>query len=118
MKPFAGTPTDYSRKEHWLTQPDNPDKAVDLIFLYPSSCNDPKAGTICAVDNKSMLRGAKRNFSQQATTFEPLANTRTRPCGAVEQEGGVAVGTSRSSYRTVIVFSSAPTARSASRFAR
>ena len=74
MKPFTGTPTDYSRKEHWLMRPDNPDKAVDLIFLYPSSCNDPKAGTICAVDNKSMLRGAKRNFSQQATTFEPLAN--------------------------------------------
>ena len=74
MKPCTGTPTDYSKKKHWLAQSDNPDKAVDLVFLYPSSCTDPRAGTICTVDNKSMMRGAKRNFSQQAMAFEPIAN--------------------------------------------
>ena len=74
MKPFTGTPTDYSQKAHWLTQPENPDKPVDLVFLYPSSCTDFKAGVICSVDNKSMLSGAKRNLSQQATAFEPIAN--------------------------------------------
>ncbi len=74
MKPLCGTPTDYSQRKHWLMQPDYPDKAVDLIFLYPSSCTNGKAGTICEVDDRSMVRGAKRNFSQQATTFEPIAN--------------------------------------------
>ena len=74
MRPFVGTPTDYSDKHHWLAKPDDPGKAVDLIYLYPSSCIDINAGVICAVDNRSMLRGAKRNFSQQATTFEPIAN--------------------------------------------
>lgn len=74
MKPFVGTPTDYSKSERWLVRPENPDKPVDLVFLYPSSCMDPKAGIICAVDNKSMMKGAKRNFSQQASAFEPIAN--------------------------------------------
>ena len=74
MRPFIGTPTDYSKKEHWLSQPDNPEKPVDLVFLYPSSCTDPRAGVICEVGNKSMLKGAKRNFSHQAMAFEPVAN--------------------------------------------
>ena len=40
-KPFTGTAPDYSENKHWLALPKNPDKSVDLIFLYPSSCNDP-----------------------------------------------------------------------------
>lgn len=74
MNLFTGVPTDYSKKEHWLAQPDHPDKAVDLIFLYPSSCHDRKAGVICSVDNKSMRKGARRNFANQASVFEPVAN--------------------------------------------
>lgn len=74
MKPLTGTPTDYSKKEHWLAQPENPDKAVDLVFLYPSSCRDENAGTVCAVDNESMVKEAKRVFTQEATAFEPFAN--------------------------------------------
>ncbi len=74
MKPYIGTPTDYSKREHWLSRPDGPDKEVDLVYLYPSSCHDRRAGIICAVDNRSMRSGAKRNFSQQATAFEPIAN--------------------------------------------
>jgi hypothetical protein len=74
MKPFTGTAPDYSKKELWLARPDQPDKDVDLIYLYPSSCRDKKAGVICTVDNKNMCKGAKRNFSQQATAFEPVAN--------------------------------------------
>ena len=74
MQPFTGTPTDYSRKESWLAQPDDPERAADLVFLYPSSCMDRRAGMICTVDNRSMRRGARRNFSQQATAFEPVAN--------------------------------------------
>ena len=74
MKPLIGTPTDYSQKKNWLALPENPDKPVDLIFLYMSSCNDRKEGVICEVDNRSMVVSAKRSFKQQATAFEPVAN--------------------------------------------
>ena len=74
MKPFTGTPTDYSEGKHWLAKPDNPDKPVDMIYLYPSSCSDKKAGMICTVDNTNMRRRSKRNSTQQATAFEPVAN--------------------------------------------
>ena len=74
MRPFTGTPTDYSVRENWLAQPDHPDKAADLLYLYPSSCMDRRAGVICAADNRSMRKGAARNFSQQAAAFEPAAN--------------------------------------------
>ncbi len=74
MKEFTGTPTDYSQKENWLARPEDPDRAVDLVFLYPSSCNDRRAGVICGIDNKSMRRGAGFNFSHQATAFAPVAN--------------------------------------------
>ncbi len=73
-KPLIGDAPDYSRGENWLSRPERADKAVDLIYLYPSSCEDPEADVICAIDNPSMLEGAKRNFAQQASTFEPVAN--------------------------------------------
>ena len=74
MKPFTGTPTDYSAKNNWLSQPDHPEQAADLVFLYPSSCMDRKAGIICTADNKNMRRRARRNFSQQAAAFGPVTN--------------------------------------------
>ena len=74
MREYIGTPPDYSKKEYWLTRPENPTKPVDLIYLYPSSCNDLRADTICEIDNRSMIMGAKRNFSQQAAAFAPTAN--------------------------------------------
>ena len=74
MKPFTGTPTDYSARKHWLAQPDHLDKPADLIFLYPSSCINRRAGVICTADDLSMITGARRNFSQQAMAFAPVAN--------------------------------------------
>ena len=74
MRPFVGTPTDYSKPEHWLACPNNPNKDVDLLYLYPSSCENPMADTICAVDEPTMVTVAKHNFAQQATAFEPVAN--------------------------------------------
>ncbi len=73
-KPFVGTAPDYSENKHWLALPETPDKPVDLIFLYPSSCNDPEADIICDIDNSSMVEGAKRNFAHEATAFEGVAN--------------------------------------------
>ena len=73
-KPLTGTAPDYSENKNWLALPENPDKDVDLIYLYPSSCNDPEADIICEIDNPSMVEGAKRNCTQQASAFEPVAN--------------------------------------------
>ena len=73
-KPFAGTPSDYSKKRNWLSLPKTNDKAADLVYLYPSSCEDPLADTICSIDNVIMRITAKRNFAQQASAFEPVAN--------------------------------------------
>ena len=74
MKPMTGIPTDYSQRKNWLALPDRPDKAIDLVYLYPSVCFDFGAGEICAADNPGMRKGAKRCLSQQASAFEPLAN--------------------------------------------
>lgn len=73
-KAFVGTPTDYSKREHWLSRPDDPTKLVDLVYLYPSSCRDFRAGVICAVDNRSMVKNARRNLAQQASVFGPFTN--------------------------------------------
>ena len=50
------------------------DQPVDLIYLYPSSCNDPEADILCDIDNLSMVEGAKHNCAQQASAFEEVAN--------------------------------------------
>lgn len=73
-KEFIGTAPDYSENENWLAIPEKLDKKVDLIYLYPSSCTDPDADIICNIDNPFMIEGAKRNFAQQASAFETVAN--------------------------------------------
>ena len=74
VRPFVGTPVDYGDKRRWVALPGSPDKPVDVLYLYPSSCNDPLAGTICAIDNWSMVSGARRNLTHQAEAFAPVAN--------------------------------------------
>nr|MBQ1579381.1 DUF3089 domain-containing protein [Oscillospiraceae bacterium] len=73
-KPFVGTASDYAKKKNWLSRPQTPDKPADLLYLYPSSCEDPLADTICTVDNPIMRLTARKNFKQQASAFEPAAN--------------------------------------------
>ena len=74
QKPLIGTASDYSKKRNWLARPETAEKPVDLFFLYPSSCDDPLADTICSINNPIMRIVAKRNFAQEATAFEPVAN--------------------------------------------
>ena len=73
-KDFVGEAPDYSDSENWLALPEKPDKDVDLLFLYPSSCNDPEANIICEIDNASMREGAKNYFAIEATAFDGVAN--------------------------------------------
>ena len=74
MKPMVGTPSDYAKSENWLARPDAPNKGVDVFYLYPSSCFDPKAPTISPIDNKIMRHTAKNIIAQQASAFEHSAN--------------------------------------------
>ena len=74
MKPMVGTPSDYAKSENWLARPDAPNKGVDVFYLYPSSCFDPKAPTISPIDNKIMRLTAKNIIAQQASAFDHCAN--------------------------------------------
>ena len=71
---FVGTAPDYSDRKLWLAMPETPEKPVDVIYLYPSSCKDPDADVICAVDDSNMVQNAGLYFAQQASVFEPFAN--------------------------------------------
>jgi hypothetical protein len=74
--PAGIIPTDYSLAEHWLSLPANPQKTVDVFYLYPT-CWTPDSLTnsiYCTVDNPSMLKGAAFVYSVQATAFEPVGN--------------------------------------------
>ncbi|MEE0772618.1 MAG: DUF3089 domain-containing protein [Anaerovoracaceae bacterium] len=67
---------DYSQSAHWLNVPEENDKPVDVFYLYPTAWakeneDDPN---ICEIDNESMLAGAKKIYSTQATAFETTAN--------------------------------------------
>jgi hypothetical protein len=68
--------TDYSKPEHWLAVPSNPDKPVDVFYVYPTVWRkvDPAEPNYCTIDNPSMLKGAAVAFSQQATAFETAGN--------------------------------------------
>jgi len=68
--------SDYAIAEHWLALPTNPDKAVDIFYLYPSAwakvnADDP---IICEIDNPVMLKYSKLAFDRQAMAFEPVGN--------------------------------------------
>ena len=68
--------TDYSKPEHWLALPSNPDKPVDVFYLYPTAWtpDSPTEPVYCAIDNPSMISGAAFAYSVQATAFETVGN--------------------------------------------
>ena len=68
--------TDYSKPEHWLALPAAAQKEVDVFFLYPTAWQkvDNNEPNICAIDNKSMVQGAKAALVRQATAFETVGN--------------------------------------------
>jgi len=73
-KPFVGEAPDYSDQANWLALPENPEKDFDLIFLYPSSCMNPEAPTICPIDEPTMHHQGAIYLEQQAFAFEPTCN--------------------------------------------
>ncbi len=72
--PLIGQAPDYADAERWLALPDNPHLPVDLVYLYPSACEDPGAPLICAIDEPTMMAQAKNYFAQQCQAFEQSCN--------------------------------------------
>ena len=68
--------TDYANPDHWVSVPVVLDKKVDVFYLYPTAWRkvDQSEPDVCAIDNPSMLKGAKAAFGRQATAFEPVGN--------------------------------------------
>ncbi len=68
--------TDYAQTAHWLVLPSSPFKDVDVFYVYPTAYTKvaPSDPDFCAIDNASMVKGAKSAFQRQATAFAPYAN--------------------------------------------
>ncbi|MEQ8189882.1 MAG: DUF3089 domain-containing protein [Candidatus Eremiobacterota bacterium] len=66
----------YSQSTNWLSLPSVIDKPVDVFYLYPTEWQktDPNEPDICAIDNPTMIQGAKSAFARQATAFQNTAN--------------------------------------------
>jgi hypothetical protein len=72
----ASSTIDYSKPEHWLALPSNPDKAVDIFYVYPTvwtpdSVTNP---LYCEIDEPTMFSGSANAYSKQATAFETVGN--------------------------------------------
>lgn len=70
------TVTDYSVDDNWLAKPAENDKAVDVIYLYPTAYTRANDGedVICDVDNASMRTKAQQVFKNQASVFAASCN--------------------------------------------
>lgn len=68
-------PSDYTDEGNWLSIADEPDKPVDVFYLYPTAwtrqSDEPYVSTI---DNASMREGAPGNLASQASAYEDAGN--------------------------------------------
>jgi len=67
---------DYSDPENWMELPENPDKPVDVIYLYPTVYGTVEAATddIADIDDVSMRILAIYSSVSQAGVFEESCN--------------------------------------------
>ncbi len=64
---LVGTPTDYSDENNWAHLPENADKPVDTIFIYPTVYINPEpdAPAIVPFEN-SMFRECVSEYYTEA----------------------------------------------------
>lgn len=77
--PVAGdeiVPSDYSDKNNWLNVPDNPQKEVDVFYLYPTvwGRESEDESTVCSIDHVGMREAAPNLLQSQASVFEKECN--------------------------------------------
>jgi hypothetical protein len=67
---------DYSLTENWLAMPTKADKAVDVIYFYPSSYvrQNDEEDVIANIDSETMHTEAQHIFQLQATVFSESSN--------------------------------------------
>ncbi len=67
---------DYSKRENWLSLPNNITKEVDIFYVYPTAWykEDSSEPNFCAINNPIMLIGSQMAFDRQATAFETVGN--------------------------------------------
>ncbi len=68
---------DYSDTANWISFPENPDKSVDLFFLYPTVYgvkNLVVADGAADIDNAEMWEGATNSLKTQASVFSESCN--------------------------------------------
>lgn len=65
---------DYSMAARWLSLP-APVKPVDIFYICPTAWkNKDKSPQISAIDDPTLITGAKSAFGRQATAFETVGN--------------------------------------------
>lgn len=69
-------PVDYSDNANWLMLAKDPQKQVDVFYLYPTAWHkvSDEEANICEIDNQTMREGAPRAYDTQATAFETVGN--------------------------------------------
>ncbi len=72
---LVGTPSDYSKKDNWMTIPETTHE-VDTFYLYPTCYSDDSkdAKPICDIDNEAVRTQAQSIYEGQATVFEESTN--------------------------------------------
>lgn len=69
-------PVDYSDPNNWLSLPEDPEKNVDVIFLYPTVYGTMTAAEedMAYIDDMPMRIGAALSAATQASVFEESCN--------------------------------------------
>jgi CubicO group peptidase (beta-lactamase class C family) len=69
------TPTDYANPANWIQVDANPDKDVDVFYLYPTAWHrKDDEPCLASIDNASMRQGAPKIFREQASAFAKAGN--------------------------------------------
>ena len=73
---LVGVPTDYSDENNWVHLPENTDKAVDTLFIYPTVYINPEPGApaIVPVDDPMLREAVVDHYPQAPLLFEDLTN--------------------------------------------
>jgi hypothetical protein len=76
--PMAGDriqATDYANKDNWMTIAANPDKPVDVFFIYPTSWRaKPGEFPISVINNPEMRHWAEYYLDTRGSAFETAGN--------------------------------------------
>jgi hypothetical protein len=73
---LAGVPIDYSDENNWAHLPENADKDVDTLFIYPTLYINPEpdAPAIVPVEDPMLRAAVSNHYIQAPMVFEEMTN--------------------------------------------